>query len=56
MSASRREHSERKPMAVLVADGVGYSRPMGEDEDGYLDDTSLASPIGRSARLRRWAR
>jgi class 3 adenylate cyclase len=36
MSADRRERSERKLMAVLVADVVGYSRLMGEDEEGTL--------------------
>ena len=36
MSADRRERSARKLMAVLVADVVGYSRLMGEDEEGTL--------------------
>jgi class 3 adenylate cyclase/outer membrane protein OmpA-like peptidoglycan-associated protein len=36
MSADRRERTERKLMAVLVADVVGYSRLMGEDEEGTL--------------------
>jgi class 3 adenylate cyclase/outer membrane protein OmpA-like peptidoglycan-associated protein len=34
MSADRRERAERKLMAVLAADVVGYSRLMGADEEG----------------------
>jgi class 3 adenylate cyclase/outer membrane protein OmpA-like peptidoglycan-associated protein len=36
MSADRRERTERKLMAVLAADVVGYSRLMGADEEGTL--------------------
>ena len=36
MSADRRQRSERKLAAVLAADVVGYSRLMGEDEEGTL--------------------
>jgi adenylate cyclase len=34
MSADRRERAERRLMAVLAADVVGYSRLMGADEEG----------------------
>jgi class 3 adenylate cyclase/outer membrane protein OmpA-like peptidoglycan-associated protein len=36
MSADRRGRAERRLMAILAADVVGYSRLMGEDEEGTL--------------------
>ena len=36
MNSGQREHVERRLAAILAADVAGYSRLMGEDEEGTL--------------------
>ncbi len=41
------EHAERRLAAILAADVVGYSRLMGEDEEGALPSAATSPWIDR---------